>query len=320
MRSTFLPFRSGPQSDPPSGQFPNIQAPSVSVADPASRSRDAGEGRRAARSCSARTPRTTSASGGRVLRRRDAHRGTLSPPYLHVRSRRRAVRARELTAVAEDASARPRRRRHLTVTGPDACKTTPPPSPPPAARCPRPQHDPQAGTTVTVAPTPARAWRRSSSSSGRAPCAPPPRRRTAADRPARRRTSGCSRCAPSSPTTPAARRRSTARSSSAVRRARRHRRRAQAVEATASAGRSPRRVVPPAGMSAAAAVRRRQPHVRDLAPRGARSSTGRSELRSNCTARLRFTAKRTGKSIHKVSARFGGNTVLYPASSSRRFS
>ena len=44
------------------------------------------------------------------------------------------------------------------------------------------------------------------------------------------------------------------------------------------------------------------------------------ELRANCTARLRFTAKRSGKAIHKVSARFEGNTVLHPVSSSRRFS
>jgi hypothetical protein len=43
-------------------------------------------------------------------------------------------------------------------------------------------------------------------------------------------------------------------------------------------------------------------------------------LRADCTARLRFTAKRTRKPIHKVSARFADSTVLYPISSSRRFS
>jgi hypothetical protein len=43
-------------------------------------------------------------------------------------------------------------------------------------------------------------------------------------------------------------------------------------------------------------------------------------LRKDCTSRIAFTAKRTGKKIHAVSARFGGNTVLQPASSTRRFS
>jgi hypothetical protein len=43
-------------------------------------------------------------------------------------------------------------------------------------------------------------------------------------------------------------------------------------------------------------------------------------LRRNCTARVRFTAKRTRKRIYTVSARFAGNTVLLPASKTRRFS
>jgi hypothetical protein len=43
-------------------------------------------------------------------------------------------------------------------------------------------------------------------------------------------------------------------------------------------------------------------------------------LRRDCTARIAFTAKRTRKKIHTVSARFGGNTVLQPATSTRRFS
>ena len=43
-------------------------------------------------------------------------------------------------------------------------------------------------------------------------------------------------------------------------------------------------------------------------------------LRRDCTARISFTAKRARKKIHSVSARFGGNTVLLPARSTRRFS
>jgi hypothetical protein len=43
-------------------------------------------------------------------------------------------------------------------------------------------------------------------------------------------------------------------------------------------------------------------------------------LRKDCTAKLSFTAKRSGKKIHTVEASFGGNTVLQPARSTRRFS
>jgi hypothetical protein len=43
-------------------------------------------------------------------------------------------------------------------------------------------------------------------------------------------------------------------------------------------------------------------------------------LGSDCSVRVRFTAKRTRKRIYSVSARFAGNTVLLPASKSRRFS
>ena len=79
------------------------------------------------------------------------------------------------------------------------------------------------------------------------------------------------------------------------------------------------RVVPPAGMSAADACA--DGSVTFVISRRGRAFINEEvELRGNCTARLRFTAKRAGKSIHKVSARFGGNSVLYPASSSRRFS
>ena len=49
----FLPFRSGPQSDPTTGQFPNIQAPApVNDAAPTVDARRPGDGRAAAaRSC-----------------------------------------------------------------------------------------------------------------------------------------------------------------------------------------------------------------------------------------------------------------------------
>ena len=43
-------------------------------------------------------------------------------------------------------------------------------------------------------------------------------------------------------------------------------------------------------------------------------------LRKDCTAKLKFTAKRARRKIHEVDARFGGNTVLQPAHATRRFS
>jgi len=78
-------------------------------------------------------------------------------------------------------------------------------------------------------------------------------------------------------------------------------------------------VVPPAGETAAAACP--DGSVTFVVERRLRDFINRQQtLRSDCTARMRFTARKAKKRIYQVEARFPGNTVLKPASKTRRFS
>ena len=78
-------------------------------------------------------------------------------------------------------------------------------------------------------------------------------------------------------------------------------------------------MLPPAGETAAAACP--DGSVTFVVEKRLRDFINRQQtLRADCTARMRFTAKKAKKRIYQVEARFPGNTVLKPASKSRRFS
>jgi hypothetical protein len=78
-------------------------------------------------------------------------------------------------------------------------------------------------------------------------------------------------------------------------------------------------VLPPAGETAAAACP--DGSVTFVVEKRLRDFINRQQtLRADCTARMRFTAKKAKKRIYQVEARFPGNTVLKPASKTRRFS
>jgi hypothetical protein len=79
------------------------------------------------------------------------------------------------------------------------------------------------------------------------------------------------------------------------------------------------RLLPPAGMTPDEAGCSDSRMTLVVTRKGRPIANRQPELNSNCSARTRITSKRAKKRIYTVSARFAGNQVLLPTTTSRRF-
>ena len=325
----FFPYRSGPQSDPLTGQFPNIEAPSAVQDDAPSITLNAGPDTAIRGQAVMLSAIADDDFGVRKVTFYDGATpiGSLTrPPYVmaYTVPADAACASRALTAVAEDALGQTTSAAAtVTVTGPDECRAAPPPPvPPPAASLPDGLNAIlQGGTAVTVAATSGAGVAKVEFLLGTrlvctvtaAPysCLVVPRAGDVGLQSLRVViTDNAGGVTVLSRQVLIDRFRAAGVDIGVKQKRLKGNRERRTITA---------RIELPAGVSAAEACG--DGSVTFVVTRRGRAFLNEQvALRADCTARLRFTAKRARKPIHKVSARFADSTVLYPISSSRRFS
>lgn len=315
----FFPYRAGPQSDPQTGQFANIQAPQpISDAGPAlALTAPATVARGTSLTVTATASDDIGVAAVRFFQGTEEIGRATAPPYAATL----AIPADApcgpltLTALAFDTLGQTTlATATTTVTGVDECRT-PPPAPPTGSLPDTLNRLPQAGTAVTVTAAAAAGVARVELLLGdRSVCTLTTAPYTCTVRPTLGDVGLQSLRAV---ITDAAGQTATVG-------------RQVLVPRFASRGlsigidRSKRkrtltaRIRPPAGESAAAAC----PDgtiTFVISQRGRALFNVEKPLKADCTARFRFTASKARR-LYSVSARFPGNTVLLPTSTSRRFS
>jgi hypothetical protein len=319
----FLPFRNGPQSDPTSGQYPNIQAPmpvsdaapGITLSAPAS----------AARGSTIMLTATAADDFG--IKEVTFYEGTDelgsagAPPYAiaYTVPADAACAARTVTALASDSGGQTASATaSFTVTG---CPGPPDPPAPPTGSLPTSLNSiPQAGRAVTVtAEAEAGVAKVELLLGDRAVCTDTTAPYVCQVKPKLADVGLQSLRAVITDTigqsTTVERQVLVRRFDPAGMTIQIERRKVKGgVRRTITAS-----VLPPAGETAAAACP--DGSVTFVVEKRLRDFINRQQsLRADCTARMRFTAKQAKKRIYQVEARFPGNTVLKPVSKSRRFS